>query len=67
VFVLEGSKWKSRVENDAPYAWAGDIDGDYLAGRLQIGKYTLSATPLTEMAGTGTAWIEVTIHFSVTA
>jgi hypothetical protein len=68
VFALEGPTWTSSVENEAPYAWAGDIDGDHLAGTLEIGDYTLIATPFSEMDGRGgtDAWADLTIHFSVT-
>jgi hypothetical protein len=67
VFALEGPTWTSSVENDAPYAWASNIDGDYLAGKLDIGVYTLIATPFSEMDGGGTAWADLAINFSVTA
>jgi N-acetylneuraminic acid mutarotase len=62
-FVLDGRTF--RVENGAPYAIKGDVNGDYLPWTPSIGNHTLTATPYTGDNATGTAGKGLTINFSV--
>jgi hypothetical protein len=55
-----------RTENEAPYALAGDRNGNYHAmPQLMPGHYTLSATPYSEMNRRGEEGETLTIHFEV--
>jgi hypothetical protein len=56
----------SRVENEAPYALAGDRDGNYHAmSAFTPGIYNLSAIPYSEDNRGGTAGEELSIQFEV--
>ncbi len=63
VFTLNGEIF--NVENAAPFALAGDVDGDVLPIDLPVGEHTLTATPYSESDGSGTEGQSLTIIFSV--
>jgi len=52
VFLLNGEK---RIENNPPYAFFFDSNGDYCPGRLEPGDYELFATPYSRNNGPGYA------------
>ncbi|MEZ4699278.1 MAG: DUF4397 domain-containing protein [Rhodothermales bacterium] len=54
-----------RVENEAPYALFGDVDGDYAAGRLPVGSHTLSATAFAEAQAGGAVLETASVSFTV--
>ncbi len=64
--VLQLNDWAKRTENVAPYALAGDRNGNYHAmPALTPGHYTLTATPYSEMNRRGKMGEPLTIHFEV--
>lgn len=54
-----------RVESKAPFALAGDVDGDYLAWAPSQGLHTLRVTPYTEANAGGQAGESLTLTFMV--
>ena len=54
-----------QTESVAPYALAGDTDGDYRAWTPTLGAHTLRATPYTEAKAGGTVGTPLTITFTV--
>jgi ELWxxDGT repeat protein len=66
VFSTEGVSDYSRTENDAPYAYRGDRNGNYHRWVPTAGEYSITATPYTEASGRGTAGAPITIHFTIT-
>ncbi len=54
-----------RTENQAPYAFYGDIGGVYNGGPITTGNHTLSAVPYTGSGATGSAGLSKTISFRV--
>ncbi len=54
-----------RTENVAPYALAGDDQGDYRAWNYEPGTYTIRAVPYTESGGKGVAGAAFTLSFSI--
>ena len=67
VMALTGPRDMSRPENaGGPYALFGDSSGDYQAGWLPNGAYSLAATPYTEADGAGDALAARTVSFTVT-
>ncbi|MEM7511253.1 MAG: T9SS type A sorting domain-containing protein [Bacteroidota bacterium] len=62
-FELTGAQTRTRTENKAPYALAGDSDGDYSDQEFLPGMYTLSATGYTGNNATGVAGATRTINF----
>jgi cytoskeletal protein RodZ len=54
-----------RVESTAPFALAGDVDGDYLAWAPSQGLHTLRVTPYTEANAGGQAGASLTLTFMV--
>jgi len=63
-FILNGSTF--RVENDVPYALAGDNPTwDYHVWIPAPGNYTMTAIPYSQDFGNGTAGISLTINFTV--
>jgi len=56
-----------RTESVAPYALAGDTNGDYYAWTPTVGSHTLRATPYSAANATGTVGTALTINFSVTS
>lgn len=58
---------KKRTENTPPYAYSGDNGrGDYKPTVLDVGEYTLTATPYVRNGATGTAGVPRSVRFSVT-
>jgi hypothetical protein len=64
-FELSGPVNLTRTENAPPYALFGDTGGDFAAGNLPVGSYTLTATPYSGKNGSGTEGIALTITFEV--
>jgi hypothetical protein len=62
VFYLNGRK---RIENQAPYSYFYDINGNYSAGRLDNGHYTLEATAYSGNNGGGIKGTTLTVTFTV--
>ncbi len=65
VFKLDGTQ--IRVENDGPFAVAGNSNDVtyYQAWKPPVGKHTLVATPYSHNDGTGTAGESIAVHFTV--
>ncbi|MCB2378412.1 PQQ-dependent sugar dehydrogenase [Hymenobacter sp. BT635] len=65
-FAYDGNA-NFRTENTPPYALAGDNGPtDYLPWTPTVGSHTLTATPYTATAATGTAGQALTVAFTVT-
>jgi hypothetical protein len=64
VFGYNGNQ-SFRIENQAPFALAGDLNGDYYAWTPSLGEHTLIATPYSAAQGGGTAGQGLTISFTV--
>ena len=62
VFKLNGKK---ETENVSPYSYAGDKSGDYKNMDLEVGSYTLEATPYDKAKGKGTAGPTLALNFTV--
>jgi hypothetical protein len=62
-FTLNGGTF--RIENAAPYALAGDTNGNYYAWTPTVRSYTLAATPYSGANASGAASAPLTISFSV--
>ncbi len=54
-----------RTENKAPYAFAGDNNGDYAAWSPPSGSYKLTATPYSGSNGTGVKGYTKILFFSI--
>jgi len=54
------------TESAAPYALAGDSNGDYAGWTPAQGGHSLTATPYSGSGGTGTAGTPLSINFTVT-
>jgi hypothetical protein len=54
-----------RMETSAPYALAGDDNGNYRAWTPSVGAHTLKATPYAGTNGSGTVGSTVTVGFTV--
>ncbi|MDZ4698153.1 MAG: DUF4397 domain-containing protein [Rhodothermales bacterium] len=54
-----------RVENDAPYALFGDVDGNFAGGRLPVGSHTLTAKAFAEANAGGMMLEMATVSFTV--
>ncbi len=54
-----------RIENFAPYALCGDIEGDYLSCHLPVGMHTVSATAFSERGAAGETGVSGSITFTV--
>ena len=63
MFELTGAQTRTRTENKAPYAMAGDSNGDYSDQNFMPGMYMLSATGYTGNNATGVAGATATINF----
>ncbi|MEM6802675.1 MAG: T9SS type A sorting domain-containing protein [Bacteroidota bacterium] len=64
VFKLNGHR--VRVENFAPYALAGDRNGDYFGlSNIHPGTYTLMATPYSRRGARGTAGSPMMVTFTI--
>jgi hypothetical protein len=64
VFFYDGTK--VRVENSAPFSFAGDTAGNYSVWTPSIGSHTVIANCYDASGGTGTMLSSVSITFSVT-
>ena len=67
-FILSGTRYERRVVNGgSPYALFGErADGDYRAGRLPNGGYTLTVRPYTGADATGESLPATMVRFAVT-
>jgi fibronectin type III domain protein len=54
-----------RIENTAPYAFAGDSSGNYYAWTPTIGSHTITVTPYTGSNATGVAGTPLRVSFTV--
>ncbi|MEM7513213.1 MAG: hypothetical protein AAF388_19955 [Bacteroidota bacterium] len=64
-FVMTGDGSHSRTESKAPYAFAGDNNGDYRDFFFTPGNYTLTITPYSESGAKGAAGPPLIINFTV--
>jgi hypothetical protein len=64
-FVVQGPTSRTFTENVAPYALFGDINGNYNAGSLANGSYSLTATAYSGRERTGTNLGSTTVTFTV--
>ena len=64
-FTLDGKSF--RLENNAPYALAGNRGSTYYPWTPSLGSHTLSVTPYSASGGKGTAGTAKTVAFRVTA
>ncbi len=62
-FFLNGAKYSN--ENSAPFALAGDLNGDYKPWYASEGFYTLTAREYARPKGTGTLLAVYTVHFFI--
>lgn len=62
---LTGASSRDQVENTAPWALAGDINGAFHRWNNQLGGYTLTATPFTLDNAQGQAGTAYTVNFTV--
>jgi N-acetylneuraminic acid mutarotase len=65
IMNLTGTQNVNRTESGAPYALAGDINGNYSNWTPLVGAYTLTATPYSASGGGGSAGLPLTIKFIV--
>lgn len=65
VFFEGDNGMNSRTESVAPYAMAGDNNGNYKVWTPNLGAYTLNATPFSGSSRTGTKGATKTIRFVV--
>jgi hypothetical protein len=63
VFLLNGQVF--RRENEAPFAMAGDLNGDYFSWTPRTGGYTLTVQAYTDRNGRGTLLDTRTLTFRV--
>jgi|GEM_PF-5667386 len=64
-FSLTGQENRKQIENLAPYALFGDINGDYRNWRPEIGGYQLSASMYSRRNRKGTVIEESSLNFSI--
>jgi len=63
--TLSGPQSFSFLENNAPYALYGDINGNYIAANLISGSYTIRAIAYSGNGASGSVIADTTISFSV--
>ncbi|MBC8770625.1 DNRLRE domain-containing protein, partial [Arenibacter sp. BSSL-BM3] len=63
---LSGALNNGRTESATPYAFYGDIDGNYLGQLFPLGIYSLAATPYSGDGLQGDAGIPVNLKFTIT-
>ena len=63
-FGLDGNT-NFSTDTTAPYALAGDTNGNYAAWTPALGSHTLQATPYTGASGSGTPGTPLTVGFTV--
>jgi hypothetical protein len=54
-----------RVESSQPFAFEGDVNGDYAAWKPATGQYAISATPFCDVGATGAKGATVTVQLTV--
>jgi hypothetical protein len=54
------------TDNEWPYALFGDVEGDFNAGNLAEGDYSLTAIPFSEDDAAGVAGAPTTVSFTIT-
>jgi pectate lyase len=59
------SRSNYRTDSRAPYALAGDTNGNYSSWRPSLGSHTVTATPYSGANATGTRGSPLTINFRV--
>ncbi|MEM8901084.1 MAG: SGNH/GDSL hydrolase family protein, partial [Bacteroidota bacterium] len=64
-FVMTGDGTYSQTESKAPYAFFGDINGNYRNYFFTPGSYTLTITPYSESGANGTAGTPLILNFTV--
>ncbi|MFY0607672.1 MAG: DUF5060 domain-containing protein [Cyclobacteriaceae bacterium] len=62
-FFLDGTA--VRTESTAPYAFAGDTDGDYWVWTPPLGNHTVKAIAYSEGGGAGSELSSIEINFTV--
>ncbi|MCR6640265.1 MAG: T9SS type A sorting domain-containing protein [Sporocytophaga sp.] len=62
-FILDG---KTKIENQAPYAYFGDNNGNFNSGIISIGNHSLSGQAYSGLNGTGTSGGPFVINFTIT-
>ncbi|GAB3045026.1 hypothetical protein GCM10027185_56050 [Spirosoma pulveris] len=65
VFSLTGRQQYQQVENVAPFALFTDNGGDYAGWTPALGDYSLTATPYSELGGSGAMGTPLTVRFRV--
>ncbi|NJO00539.1 MAG: T9SS type A sorting domain-containing protein [Bacteroidia bacterium] len=60
-----GQVIRTQVEINGPYALGGNVGTDFTGIMLTPGKYTLEATPFSEILARGTAGQSLTVNFEV--
>ena len=63
--TLSGATSRTRTDNTNPYTMPGNNGGDYLGFTLNPGPHTLTATPFSDLNGTGNSGTPLTISFTV--
>lgn len=63
-FLLNGKKYK---DNTVPFALFGEHKGDFHAGKLKAGSYTITAIPYSGKNFKGEKGASVTLEFAVTS
>jgi hypothetical protein len=63
-FGLDGSE-RYRIENEAPFALAGNIGSDYRSWTPSLGSHVLMAEPYAERDAEGAAGAALSIAFDV--
>ena len=64
VFDVDG-KLKFKVEDQEPYAMAGDRDADYDGWETRPGAHSVTATPYTKKEAKGTPGQPLTLNFTI--
>ncbi|WP_111631310.1 NHL domain-containing protein [Larkinella arboricola] len=62
---ISGPQNRKVIESEAPYALFGDEQGNYKPWTPSVGRYSLTATPYTGKAGTGTIGAPLNLSFTV--
>ena len=65
-FELSGAGVRNHIENFAPYALFGDLEGDFYSGRLESGFYDLRVKAYNQPNGAGNIIAEIAIGFTIT-
>ena len=65
-FALDSNS-NFRTESSAPYALAGDADGDYVSWSPGLGSHTMKATPFSADNASGAVGTPLQVSFNVTS